>query len=289
MPRTIFLTFALLLALPAFAHAAGHVEVRGDTVVYTGSAGADRVVFFPFDLTGEFEVGPFGPGDSGPSTVGPGCAREDRTAQYGRASVWCRGAITKVVATFGAGDDQANFLVPAGSPITKTADMGDGDDQLFDGYAGGVYRLGGGDDEAQAKAGSTIDAGAGDDDLLCGESNRASRAKGVFTLDGGLGEDRICGGRSDDRIEGGAADDKIFSGEGDDVVEGDSGDDQIDTGDDDDRITPGRGEDEVDAGAGKDTIRAKDRDEDDLSCGSKRDTVFVDRIDLLSRCETVRR
>jgi hypothetical protein len=42
-------------------------------------------------------------------------------------------------------------------------------------------------------------------------------------------------------------------------------------------------------GSGKDTIRAKDRAADDITCGSRRDTVFADRVDLLSRCETIRR
>jgi Ca2+-binding RTX toxin-like protein len=63
----------------------------------------------------------------------------------------------------------------------------------------------------------------------------------------------------------------------------------LEGGDDADRITGGSGEDEIEGGSGKDVIKAKDRAEDDIACGSKRDTVFVDRIDLLSRCELIRR
>jgi hypothetical protein len=72
-----------LLTAPALAHAGGHVEIRGDTVVFTGTEGVDRVVFFPFALTGEFEVAPSGPDQSfGPTTVG----RQPLTTPTGRSS-----------------------------------------------------------------------------------------------------------------------------------------------------------------------------------------------------------
>jgi Ca2+-binding RTX toxin-like protein len=278
--------FALLLAVPALAHAGGSAGIQGDTLVVTGTDAADyvNVTFLP--MTGELEVAQTGLDPSfGPQVAGPGCKFEDRRAQLGRAAIWCQPAgVTKVVVSLGGGDDKYTGTLPPNSPL-----MGAGDDEVFENYGGGTFRLGDGDDEGWARGPATFDAGSGDDTLQCQDRNAETRAKFAFTLDGGIGEDRICGGLKDDRIDGGSADDKIFAGEGDDRVEGGSGDDQISGGDDDDRIDPGRGEDEVESGSGKDTIRAKDRAEDDLSCGSKRDTVFVDRIDLLSRCETVRR
>ena len=289
MTRSLPLALLLALLVPATALAGGTAQIQGDTLVVTGTDGVDYIAVAPF-TNGDLEVQQVGLDSSlGPQVAGPGCVREDRNAGRGQ-QIYCRPAgVTKIVMRFGGGDDRYAGLMPAGSPITRTVDLGAGDDFAEENYGGGTFALGDGDDEIAADGPATISAGSGDDNVLCRERNAETRAKFAFTLDGGIGEDRICGGLKDDRIEGGAADDKIFAGEGDDVIDGGSGDDQISGGDDDDRITPGRGEDEVEAGAGKDTIRAKDRAEDDISCGSKRDTVFVDRIDLLSRCETVRR
>jgi Ca2+-binding RTX toxin-like protein len=291
LARSPFLSIALLLALPGLAHAGGAASIQGDTLVVSGTEGVDYVGVQVYPPTGELEVMQLGLDASlGPQIAGAGCKREDRTRTTGRTSIWCQPAgVTKVVVTLGAGNDQYAGLLPPGSPITRTVDVGAGDDIVHENYGGGTFRLGDGDDEAYARGPATFDAGAGDDTLLCQERNAETRLKAAFVLDGGLGEDRICGGLKDDRIDGGAADDKIFAGEGDDRIEGGSGDDQIEGGDDDDRIDAGRGEDEVEGGAGRDTIRARDRQEDDISCGSKRDTVFVDRTDLLNRCETIRR
>ena len=294
MARSLFLTIALLLALPALAHAGGTARVQGDTLVFTGTEGPDHIaIAVAVDGTRELEVQTVGLDPSlGPSAAGPGCSSDpERARRWGRqGSLFCQSAgVTKVVFRFLGGDDRyAGLLLPSAG-LAVTIDAGAGDDFVQENYGGGTFAMGDGDDEVRADGPAVIDAGEGDDNVLCGDRNGETRAKFAFVLDGGIGEDRICGGLKDDRIEGGAADDKIFSGEGDDRIEGGSGDDQISGGDDDDRINPGRGEDEVEGGSGKDVIRAKDRQEDDLSCGSKRDTVFVDRIDLLSRCETVRR
>jgi Ca2+-binding RTX toxin-like protein len=42
-------------------------------------------------------------------------------------------------------------------------------------------------------------------------------------------------------------------------------------------------------GAGNDTIQAKDGERDTIDCGSGRDTVVVDAVDVVKGCEKVRR
>jgi len=50
-----------------------------------------------------------------------------------------------------------------------------------------------------------------------------------------------------------------------------------------DRISGGVGRDAISAGSGNDRISARDRNRDRINCGSGRDLVIADRIDLVSR------
>jgi N-acetylglucosamine-6-sulfatase len=92
--------------------------------------------------------------------------------------------------------------------------------------------------------------------------------------------DYICGFGGPDRIRAGAGDDRISAGPGGDVVFGWTGEDVIEGG---------RGSDRILGGAGGDTIRERDGSRDRVRCGRGRDTAIVDRFDIVSSCETVRR
>ncbi len=77
---------------------------------------------------------------------------------------------------------------------------------------------------------------------------------------------------------------------GPDVLRGLGGDDRLFGGRGNDRLDGGRGKDVLSGGAGDDTILARDKTRDVISCGSGRDLVTADRIDVVARdCETVRR
>jgi Ca2+-binding RTX toxin-like protein len=285
MIRSSLLVLAALLLLPGTALAGGTVAVDGQRLVITGTPGLDTAVVASVPASNEILVMAFGSDQSTrPNVVGAGCKEEDRYRE-GFTKIWCQAAgINEIAVDTGAGDDHVNLQ----ASIPTRVDAGAGDD-IVETYGGpATIRFGDGDDSLDATKPTTAFGEGGDDDLGCGDAKRVS-GRGVRVLDGGAGKDRACGSRGDDRLSGGAGDDKLYTGEGEDRLDGGAGDDTLDGGDENDTITGGRGEDEIDAGSGKDVIRAKDRETDDVACGSKRDTVFADRIDDLFRCEIVRR
>jgi Ca2+-binding RTX toxin-like protein len=93
---------------------------------------------------------------------------------------------------------------------------------------------------------------------------------GDNTLRGSAGGDRLAGFNGDDTLHGGAGDDALYGGAGDDEIYGDPG------------------EDDVLGGAGDDFIEVKDGTADRVGCGLGKDSVSVDREDLISPdCESV--
>ena len=285
--RALLLIVTVLLVLPAAAHAGGTASVQGDTLVITGTPGVDMIAteIYPDGSISAEQIG-LDP-SLGPQTAGPGCER--KSFYRGDAEkIFCNAAgVTRIAVDLGAGDDR--FVKLTRVTQTATVDMGQGDDWADDyGKGGGVFRLGDGDDRGGAGGGSTasFEGGDGNDSLMC-EDRDPDQSRGVRVLDGGAGRDELCGGRVGDTLEGGAGDDEIKGADGADRIDGGSGDDELEGEDGADRITGGRGEDEIDGGSGSDDIRARDREADDVSCGSKRDKVVADRSDDLTRCENV--
>lgn len=95
-----------------------------------------------------------------------------------------------------------------------------------------------------------INGGAGND-TICGHS-------GDDILIGGPGDDRIEGGNDNDIVQGGAGNDTLFGGngddvlrgaQGDDIVLGEAGNDELEGGGGDNTLWPGPGEDSVTDGA----------------------------------------
>ena len=138
--------------------------------------------------------------------------------------------------------------------------------------------LGGGDDTYDDRVARTdwpvadLDAGDGNDTANGSYGNDLLRGgAGNDTLRGIAGNDQIDGGPGDDTIHGGADDDTIFGGPGRDSIYGDG---------DYSGTTLG----------GNDTIKARDGEVDQVTCGYGADTAEVDGGDLEDvDCETVDR
>jgi Tol biopolymer transport system component len=81
--------------------------------------------------------------------------------------------------------------------------------------------------------------------------------------------------------------DRICALPGADRVYGAAGNDYLDSGNGADTIVGGPGRDEILAKGGNDTIYARDGQLDTIDCGSERDIAVVDRLDVVSHCETV--
>jgi Tol biopolymer transport system component len=156
-------------------------------------------------------------------------------------------------------------------------------------------------------AGNDVLEGAGGHDVVFGGPG-ADRILRAWQADGGPGNDRIGGDASADQLVGGAGDDTISGGAGDDVlgalsplpsseaIRGDPGNDRLSGGPGNDflaggpgndRLDPGPGSDTVSGGAGADTVLARDGSRDRIDCGPGRDVAYVDRRDVVRRCERV--
>jgi Ca2+-binding RTX toxin-like protein len=98
------------------------------------------------------------------------------------------------------------------------------------------------------------------------------------------GADRLIGAGGNDTLRGKGGNDLLDGGPGRDVIEGANGNDFIRCGTGND--------DRVIAGAGNDTancfdVRATRRTRDIIDCGTGRDTVTIDRYDVVRNCERV--
>jgi hypothetical protein len=97
---------------------------------------------------------------------------------------------------------------------------------------------------------------------------------------GTWGRDRLVGSKRGELICGRPGGDFIDAGGGNDTIQAGSGNDTV---------IAGSGRDRVDGGGGVDTIRVRDGERDVVDCGSEPDVAVADRIDVLRRCERVRR
>jgi Tol biopolymer transport system component len=98
-----------------------------------------------------------------------------------------------------------------------------------------------------------------------------------------------------DSLYGGPGNDRLIGGFGRDILNGGPGNDVISGGGSVDTITGGPGRDTINGGGGGDVIYARDGQRDVIDCGKNgygkagRDTVYADRIDVISNCEIVHR
>lgn len=97
--------------------------------------------------------------------------------------------------------------------------------------------------------GYTIDSGLGNDKITGNVgADSINGGDGNDTEIGGLGVDSLIGGTGSDSLDGGAGDDLLYSGDGNDTVSAGDGSDLIVGGD-------GAGDDTYDGGSGIDTVK----------------------------------
>ena len=84
--------------------------------------------------------------------------------------------------------------------------------------------------------------------------------------------------------------DEIYGTKGHDIILGDGGDDVIYAGAGNDEIDGGHGRDRIQAGPGNDVIYSRDGQRDTIDCGSGKDVVVADTVDVVNKnCEKVTR
>jgi hypothetical protein len=121
--------------------------------------------------------------------------------------------------------------------------------------------------------------------------------KGISATTGNDGGSR-SGTELNDNLRGGAGSDKITGLGGDDVLWGDQNHDALpgarkagdllDGGAGNDTLVGGKGRDLLYGRTGDDVLSVRDGVSDRVSCGSGRDRVVADRLDVVSRdCERV--
>ena len=104
-------------------------------------------------------------------------------------------------------------------------------------------------------------------------------------LSGTSKRNAIKGRNGADHIEGKGAKDILNGNLGADAIYGGNGEDKLYGGGNDDYMQAGIKSDYIGTGSGNDVIAAKDGFRDQIYCGSNYDRVYVDRIDVLHRCE----
>jgi Ca2+-binding RTX toxin-like protein len=245
MTRLALAALALLLLVPASAHAGGTVSVQGDTLVFSGTPDDDAAVIYFLAGSGELGAQPRTGGGTGPTAAGPGCRTEGAPGSGGQTRVVCAAAgVTKVAVDTGAGDDFVTITLDE-DRWAPSVEMGDGKDRF-----------------TSTSGGGRVDLGAGDDRIVAGSADTR--------VDGGAGDDLISLQGGDDVIDGGAGDDEILAAGGDDRITGGRGEDDIDAGSgkDDIRVRD-RERDDVSCGSKRDKVVA-DRSDDLNRCETVR-------------------
>jgi len=166
-----------------------------------------------------------------------------------------------------------------------------GDDCLYGGLGADTLIGAEGLDLLSGDAGADkLFGGDGNDRLFGGAGNdRLYGNAGADRVSGGLGNDRVSGDAGNDAVYGGDGNDNLTGGSGDDTVSGGAGADTISGGPGSDILIGGRGKDVIRGDAGNDTIHARDGQKDVINCGSGRDSVIADKVDVLRNCEKVTR
>ncbi len=102
--------------------------------------------------------------------------------------------------------------------------------------------------------------------------------------------DSLDGLAGNDTIRGLAGNDCLFGRDGADKLRGGTGTDVLRGGEGADSIIGGAGSDNMYGGAGNDKLIARDDRRDLVDCGiGTNDVAYVDRLDIVRNCETVRR
>ena len=178
MLRSLVIALIALAAAPASA-LAGTFAVVGQTIVYTGEAGEDKIAGFEsadaIRFT-RFGGSPLGAPD-GSCTLAPG-----------GQSVWCpKGGVTSVVLNLDAGDDVASLSPSMTMPVIFNG--GADNDGLFGGGGIDIFNGGPGNDNIVARdtRAEQLDCGAGSDTAISDDNDTrmsCEEIEGDADLDG---------------------------------------------------------------------------------------------------------
>lgn len=174
---------------------------------------------------------------------------------------------------------------------------GAGDDDLIDGEtdkqaAADLFRGGSSRDTRNNDRGDQIDYSlrkrALDIDLSRDRVNKSpegDRVRGLESVIGGSGNDRLSGDGDDNYLEGNAGDDRLRGRGGDDIPQGGKGADRVSGDDGHDVVWGDAGVDHLRGGNGDDLLIGRDGDPDQVECGLGNDDAVVTRVDTLAGCE----
>ena len=209
---------------------------------------------------------------------------------------------------FLAGDAGNDVLTGGGVAISSQAALasdrlvgGTGDDVLIDGEtdtqaARDVFRGGTNADSANSDPGDLVSyasrRGALRIDLGRGRTSTEDRLRGLESIAGGHGDDRLAGDRDDNWLEGGPGDDVLHGRDGRDIPMGGTGDDRAYGDRGDDVVWGDAGLDQLFGGDGNDFVISReehgDPTADNLDCGDGSDDVRSDSVDTLNGgCEAI--
>jgi hypothetical protein len=183
------------------------------------------------------------------------------------------------------GDDVIN-----GTSLPDAIDVGAGNDRVAAAQGEDCVFGGRGRDRlAGAQHRDALVGGVGNDRLLGNtHRDRLDGRSGRDRLRGGSGNDRLIGGKGRDYLGGGSNNDRLIGGSGRDSIRAEAGRDRISGGTGNDTIDAGVGRSRIKAGPGNDNVRAVNLKRNRINCGSGRDAVWVNKVDIVARdCEVV--
>jgi Ca2+-binding RTX toxin-like protein len=305
-----------LLALLLLAPAAGASTLRisGNTALYSGDAGADRVQLQRYDDTRNHVSWYLVSDDGGVSPLSPcvrvtasmaGCQiapgrRYQLDTGAGADTVTIQQGASGGTTDLGPGDDRFS-----GGDGADVVHGGDGNDLLRGGGGNDQVFGDGGNDQVAGDAGNDrVDGGAGDDQLEFGGDDMTEGAGlGADDISGGPGNDRLSyldhsaavkvsldgqpgdgsAGENDnahgdiETLVGSTLDDTLTGNDGPNALFGNAGFDRVDGLGGDDEVNGGTGDDELYGGPGDDRVEGS-AGQDYLEGGSGQDIFEGDNV-----------
>jgi Ca2+-binding RTX toxin-like protein len=186
--------------------------------------------------------------------------------------------------------------VLTGGPGRDRLYGGGGDDDLIDGEtdrqaARDLFRGGSSRDTNGADRGDMLDYSkrrrAVVVDLTRGRVASAERdvVRGLESVTGGSGRDRLSGDGDDNWLDGNGGADRLHGRGGDDIPMGGRGGDRVAGDRGDDTVWGDGGTDQLFGGDGADQLIGRDANAEPVSCGGGDDVAPVTRLDTLTDCE----
>ncbi len=277
---------------------------------FSGGGGLDQLNYSSH--AGDLRVDTDGVADDGEGCPGPGCEGDNVKVDIEGLS----GGSGSDVLSGGAGP---NSIYGAGGDDTILGDggadtlIGGNDDDTIRGGGGGDLLAGSqgrdrvfgekGDDAIESgffdDEADSFSGGGGTDLVDYSGANSSVRVDLDGKADDGVAGERdnvrpdvedIRGSQFDDVLIGRPGANELEGGSGNDRLIGDRGLDGLIGGDGNDFLNGGKGRDLLEGDGGSDRITSRDRDPDEVECGSAIDRVLADRADRVSAdCDRVKR